>query len=276
MRTLITGLLLALPLVGCVADVRPSADNATVDAAAADAGAAADSQAQAGTPHRALPGTSSVYDSDRPDVGRGVLHLTVRADSIGRVREDTVVVRAAPDDGAAIIARWIHRYGLDWTWEYRLETAERALLRNDVEWSYEENGLPVDSVSPDGAWMRVLHATDAQGEQRYGWVRTAPDTRIEWWTGVLTEQSLFFRNPDSLAVYAEPGGQRVWLDIAGSGEGPDYAMTPLQRRDPWMRVVLTTPSDFCMDPPVVKTDTVWIRYLDDRGRPRVWYYPRGC
>lgn len=187
-----------------------------------------------------------------------------------------MLVRAGPDDEAMPVARWIHRYGLDWTWEYRLETSERGLVRNDVEWSYEESGLPVDSVTRDGAWVRVLHAVDAQGAPRRGWVRTSPDFNIEWWADVLAGQNLYFRNQDSLAVYEAPGGQRLWLDIAGGSDGPDYTMTPLQRSNEWMRVVLTTPSDFCVDPPVVRTDTVWIRYLDARGRPRVWYYPRGC
>lgn len=272
MRRLRSLVFLVLPLGGCFSDARMASDSAAAEAQPSAEGGQAGPGA---TPHRALPGEGGAYD-DRADIGRGVLHLTVRADSVGRVREDTMLVRAGPDDEAMPVARWIHRYGLDWTWEYRLETSERGLVRNDVEWSYEESGLPVDSVTRDGAWVRVLHAVDAQGAPRRGWVRTSPDFNIEWWADVLAGQNLYFRNQDSLAVYEAPGGQRLWLDIAGGSDGPDYTMTPLQRSNEWMRVVLTTPSDFCVDPPVVRTDTVWIRYLDARGRPRVWYYPRGC
>lgn len=272
MRRSIPGFLALLALGACLADDGPSADTARVDPAMPVTTGVASAGA---TPYRALPGDGGAYD-ERADIGRGVLHLTVRADSVGRVREDTIVVRAAPGADADIIARWIHRYGVDWTWEYRLETSQQGLLRNDVEWSYEESGLPIDSVTADGAWVRVLHAVDAQGDQQRGWARTAQESRIEWWTDVLAEHTLFFRNQDSLAVHESPDGRRLWPDIAGANTGPDYALTPLQRSNQWMRVILTTPSDFCVDPPVVRKDTVWIRYLDERGRPRVWYYPRGC
>jgi hypothetical protein len=38
-----------------------------------------------------------------------------------------------------------------------------------------------------------------------------------------------------------------------------------------------TPSDACGEEPGAVRDTVaWVRTVDDRGRPRVWYYTRGC
>jgi hypothetical protein len=57
----------------------------------------------------------------------------------------------------------------------------------------------------------------------------------------------------------------------------DYIMKPLQVRDRWLQVELLTPSPMCVFPePEVTPDTVWIQYLGTDGRPRVFYYTRGC
>ena len=231
----------------------------------------------AATPHRAA-GDDYAYMEQARDLGIGVLHLGFRPDSIAGIREDTVIVRDAPTDGAAIIARWVHRYGDAGTWEYRLETSEAGLLRNDVEWSYEENGLPVDTIAADGRWARTVYALGDDGNPRAGWTRITERTTIERWPDVLTEQSIFFRNPDSVAFHVAPGGEAMPLEITAgdTSDGLDYAMQPLRVSDGWMQVVVTSPSDYCADAPAVRADTTWIRYLDDRGRPRVWYYPRGC
>lgn len=263
--TLLLGLAVA---AGCRSDAEPAPQTRAADTARVSLGTG-------DTPHQALPPDLGGTD-ELIDIGVGVLHLTVRADSIGQLREDTLLIRNAPTQEAAVVARWIHRYGMDWTWEYRMETAEAGLWRNDVEWSYEESGLPIDTVAAEGAWVRVLYALDPGGDARLGWVRAGEGTRTEHWTAVLPEQNLFFRHADSLAFHVEPEGQRVWLDIASGDDGPDYIMRPLRVADSWMQVVVTTPSDYCLDAPVVRSDTVWVRYLDDRGRPRVWYYPRGC
>lgn len=43
-----------------------------------------------------------------------------------------------------------------------------------------------------------------------------------------------------------------------------------------MRVRPVAPSDYCDDPEQPRTAELWVRYLDHTGRPRVWYYTRGC
>ncbi len=264
-----TSLLLSVLLLGaCQPDAAPVADEAA-DTSRITLGTG-------DTPHRAAPPDPA--EDELRDIGIGVLHLGMRPDSVTAVREDTILVRNAPTDEAAVIARWIHSYGDDGTWEYRLETNEAGLLRNDIEWSYEANGLPVDTVAANGAWARVLHAVDVSGDPRLGWVRMRERTRIEQWTHVLTQQNVYFRRPDSLAFHASPGGDTVSLAISAGDthDGLDYTMAPLQTSDGWMQVEVTTPSNYCADVADARSDTVWIRHIDERGRPRVWYYPRGC
>ena len=224
------------------------------------------------TPFRA----GAALDEALRDHGRGILHFT-RPNSVSGVREDSVVIRETPSADGPILARWIHRYG-GGAWEFRLETAETGLGRGDIEWTYEESGLPIDSVLPDRSWARVVYGATADNAPRTGWARLGDRVLVENWDVILPQQNLFFRPPENLAFHDSPGGAPVELEIArgDTPDGLDYGMRPLRIQGDWMQVAVTTPSNYCFDPPEVRTDTVWIRYLDDRKRPRVWFYTRGC
>jgi hypothetical protein len=64
----------------------------------------------------------------------------------------------------------------------------------------------------------------------------------------------------------------------------DYILWPLELRGDWLRVRAATPSDYCAAPPppgvpaapASRQDTLWIRWRAETGRPRVWFYTRGC
>lgn len=269
MRGVLTLCALLLAAAACTGgDAAPADSRADTSAVSLGTGA---------TPY--LARRDDALPSERmPDYGRGILHLATRADTSAGVHEDTVLVRRAPTDESAVVARWIHRYSTDGMWEYRLEANEQELLRGDIEWLYEENGLPVDTIAGDSSWVRVVYASDAGGAPRLGWVRIAERTVIEMWPDVLLQQHVFFRRPDSLAFHAAPAGERVPIDIqtGDTADGLDYTMVPLRLADGWMQVEVTSPSDYCAETAGVRTDTAWIRYLDERGRPLIWYYPRGC
>ena len=229
------------------------------------------------TPYRAAMDAGVPADV-MPDYGRGILHLVTREDTAAGATEDTVVVRRAPTNEAEIVARWIHRYGTEGTWEYRLETNEQNLVRADIEWLYEENGLPVDTIAGDSSWVRVVYAKDEGGDARLGWVRLTEGMVVEFWPDVLTQQNVFFRRPDSIAFHATPDGEPLAIEIhsGDTADGLDYTMVPLGVVGDWMRVEVTSPSDYCAEATVARKDTAWIRYLDARSRPRIWYFTRGC
>ena len=56
--------------------------------------------------------------------------------------------------------------------------------------------------------------------------------------------------------------------------GPGYSMEPLAVRGSWMEVRLV--QGMCGEMPPDTLGQAWIRYLDPRGRPLVWYHTRGC
>ena len=84
---------------------------------------------------------------------------------------------------------------------------------------------------------------------------------------------------DSARFHEAPEGPAAPFPLPppGSGGPPgDYILWPLERAGDWMRVRAVTPSDYCADPPAPREDTLWIRWRGASGRPRVWFFTRGC
>lgn len=192
---------------------------------------------------------------------------------------DTLDVRAEPADAAPLIAR-LHRAP---TGEYTLEAGPDAANGGAMDFSYEEVGLPLlepAGTSPDAeGWMRVHYALDSAGAPMDGWVRAdAERVGLLTWRDHLPTLPLFFLDADSIAFHAEVDGARLDIPLAPDGgqERFDYILHPLETRGEWMRAELVTPKDYCFDSPAPRRDTVWVRYLDEGGEPRLWYYTRGC
>ena len=184
------------------------------------------------------------------------------------------VIRAAPSPGADTIAV-LRRDSLCFTRGGCVRSYDRM-----IEYDYEIPGWAILGVTRDSAWARVtLAPADSAGPT--GWVALRGDSvRAVLWSLVLPEQPLFFLNPDDIAFYEAPAETaRATRTLISDSDADrfDYIMNPLEVRDRWMRVELLTPSTMCKFPePKVTPDTVWIQYLSPHGRPRVFYYTRGC
>jgi hypothetical protein len=209
--------------------------------------------------------------------GTGVVHPNITFDP-GGARADTVFVRTRPDTASPVVARLIRTSEALHTLEVRSTVSEGGAL----EYGYEDAGLPVLD-NPDGAaapvWLRVYYGKGPTGEPLEGFVRN-DSTRVSlfWWRDRLPESPLFFLVDDSIQFHASPDGATVQITLA-RGAAPDrfdYIINSLETRGAWMRAEVVTPSNYCFDPPAPRRDTVWLRYLDERQSPRVWYFTRGC
>ena len=177
-----------------------------------------------------------------------------------------------------VAARYILRTNGS-SWSYAVESREAA-ERASLEFEYEVEGLPADLVTADARWVRAIYGTMPDGSARRGWIRLTPGlTRYEAWTSILVERPLFFDTGIAPEFYGSPGGPAVPFPVQRHSDGrADYIMHPMEVRADggWMRVRVATPSDMCGAPDAVRQATLWIRYLSDSGRPRVWYHTRGC
>ena len=141
-----------------------------------------------------------------------------------------------------------------------------------LDYGYEQVGLPVLQARGDG-WSRVYLGETADGTELSGWVRIRPGVlALTLWEDLLPHQPLFFAVPDdSIHFYALREGAEKSFSRADS-----YIMWPLETAGDWMRVRAITPSNYCFDSPAAREDTLWIRWRDPSGEPRVWFYTRGC
>lgn len=241
----------------------------------------------------ALPGVALAWQSTSPqqairDLGIGIVSFDhgpgsdTRAGGGTRAAQDSItadtllLLRATT--GRRVAARWIHRTDGK-RWSYALESRE-PVRRASLEFEYEVEGLPVDSVTPDARWVRVIYGTTEDGSARRAWIRLVPGlTRFERWTAILRERPLFFDSGVKPEFFGAPGGPALSFPVERLPDGSaNYVMHPLEVRAEtgWMRVRVSTPSDVCGGPDSVRQATLWVRYLTDRGRPRVWYHTRGC
>jgi hypothetical protein len=212
---------------------------------------------------------------DPSDLGVGVAYLTRAEDKSGTLGTDTLVLRASPDTAAPAVGAMLFIVGQNGVTSYQAAAAD-SIVPNLVEHGYEEAGVPFDSTDATGRWLHALLGTTPNGTMLGGWVdRARPGVGTIRWTDQLADRPIFFPKPERAAFFATPDSATPLR--APSGGDDAYAMHPEEVRGPWMRVRLVTPSDNCEpDAAPRRTRRVWIRYLDDRGRPNVWYYARGC
>jgi hypothetical protein len=193
---------------------------------------------------------------------------------------DTMVIRADPVADAPVVARFLFQVPEPFSWGYGLETGEAGVDSYGLEYGYEEQGLAADTVS--GSWARVLYGLHTDGSPRRGWVPLEDGrTRFRFWSEILRDRPLFFRDDADLAFHEGPGGDRVAVELARRTPDPrspfDYRLEALEVRGHWMKARLVTPDGSCdSDVGVEREHVVWIEYLDAEARPRVWYYTRGC
>lgn len=200
-------------------------------------------------------GVGVVFVRDSPLPGRGQ-------------RTDTVVFYRDTSQRREIAGYFLWQQTAG-TWAYAI-AAPLALTSNILEYGYEVAGLPI-AGRPTGRWVEAVLGFTSAGRSYIGWAELdSARIGVLLWSEHLREQSLFFlpgRHPE---FFRAPGGRPVRLPV-----GRDYAMHPLSQRGRWMQVRVAVPSDVCAESTATSA-VVWIRYLDGRGRPQVWYHTRGC
>jgi hypothetical protein len=205
--------------------------------------------------------------------GVGVVSLDPGPGLAGRVA-DTLVARVRPDSTSAVLARLV----LDTTGVFTFE-ARDGLLKTPgaLDFGYEEIGLAILEHGADG-WERVLLGAGADGGVVSGWARARRGVvGVTAWQDFIPGQALFFAlPPDSIHFYDAADGAETSFGVRPD----DYILWPLGVRGDWMRVRAVTPSDYCATPgpgaAAVRQDTLWIRWRNAEGRPRVWFFTRGC
>lgn len=212
------------------------------------------------------------------DVDRGIGVVGV-IDSIMDVRTDTIPIVAAPGD-PAVVAHWIRVVDFVEGERHRLRRGEATAAAPVLEYGYEVSGFVVDSLDATGRWARVQIGDTSAPASRHGWIDLRhPRVDLLHWAAYLPElDGVYAVDPTRLVLHRAPNGTRLPAPLVPRFDADDHWMEILERRGDWLRVRLTQPAMICGAEPVPNGVTVegWVRFLDGRGRPLVWYYTRGC
>lgn len=204
----------------------------------------------------------------RREYGIGLVYLV--ADTSGS-RTDTIAVYGQASERSSVVARYVG------TPDAPLSLlAGDSLASSAIEFAYETQGLPIIERGADTSWVRIVYATDTTGAQpRTGWVRTTPGhvSDTTWTALFLATGALLFADASERAYYESPGGKEVSRSTLRDGHTHEV----IAAQGPWLLVKAVTPPEYCEEPAQrARNSYVWIRALDERGRPRVFYAPRGC
>jgi hypothetical protein len=212
------------------------------------------------------------------DRGIGIVFFLSDIDPGRRPSPDSLAVLADTTARAAQVGaflRWEHEPGL--SWEYGVAATD-SLSPNLVEFGYEISGVPLDTLSADRRWARLLLGYDRGGRMRRGWARLDPRTAgVELWRESLAERGrLFFVDTMPPLLFDRPDGRA--LPRAAPADGARaFGVYPEEVRGDWMRVRIQEPDDHCGEVvPRPRITYAWVRFLDAAGRPRLWFHSRGC
>ena len=213
------------------------------------------------------------------DRGVGVVYFARLPGTARAPVTDSLAVLADTSPAADTVALFLLRETTPHAYRYAVASRD-SLTPNVVEFDYEIAGLPMDTLSAGGAWARVVVGFARDGRPRTGWapVRDA-QARVLLWRERLPEQSLHFAEGVAPDFRDRPDGDvlAVALGDSAAADSLGYSMQPLEVRGDWMRVRVTVPHECrVIDARTAVQVEAWIRFVDARGRPRVWYSPRGC
>lgn len=149
-----------------------------------------------------------------------------------------------------------------------------------LEYAYEIVGFPILEFSKDTAWVKVAcDCSDTSGVSE-AWVRVDRKVHdVRTWTEILSDKLLFFRRQEDVRFHASAGDtSQLVVDLTEYERSGrlDYIMYPQSIVGNWMEVVVETPSTYCKRADNAKRIRCWIRFLDDKLRPLVYFYTRGC
>ncbi|QMU66543.1 MAG: hypothetical protein GKR88_21125 [Flavobacteriaceae bacterium] len=154
--------------------------------------------------------------------------------------------------------------------------SERLVEENLIEFEYEEQGIPLCRKYKN--WLKVIYGFEKNGKKLVGWIKYEKQKiNYFFWSEHLKSKLLFFESSDKINLYDAINGNEVSFKLEPSPYLKyDYIMKPLETKGKWMKVELTTPNDNCDIPNHKRKGVFWIRYLDDKFSPKVWYFTRGC
>jgi roadblock/LC7 domain-containing protein len=143
-------------------------------------------------------------------------------------------------------------------------------------------GLAVLSFSPDSEWVNVSLDCNKEVNPPSAWFNVFDasllNVQIKSWTNFFEKNwTLHFLNNSDIMFYSKYADTtQIFPKLSMDKTRPDYCMRVIKTSGHWMLVYLDSPCNIPVQMDSLyqsknQSPKVWIRHIDDRGRPRVWY-----
>lgn len=211
-----------------------------------------------------------IEDCHPEELGIGVIYMDMYHTEL----LDTSYVYTEPNYSSDQLTKWF-AYSI---------YLEDTIIRNALfSVSSEFAGYPVIEINED--WIQIIYGYDSMNIALTGWVKHNKIGLLiyEDWTSFFEAKAQFFRRCVTPAFYDAINGNEILLDLDYSHDErvnvwwPDYHFYSIQNDGDWMEVLINSPSQYCAsDTSEYRSDTLWIRYIDENGSPNVSFYAAGC
>lgn len=202
------------------------------------------------------------------DKGIGIVFFLQSAPTLDNPKGDSVMIYSGPNLRSGFIDKFI--FNPEDRFKQLISTKYQS--SGSIEFDNETFGLPVCSTR--ARWYEVIYDKNKQP----GFVKTSK-SKLKYltWKELLPQKFLFFQSVSDIQFFDKPNGKRQEFELALSeNQKYDYIMKPIKTKGNWMKVEIVTPSNNCHFPEIIIKGIFWVKYLDDNGRPLVWYFTRGC
>ncbi len=139
-----------------------------------------------------------------------------------------------------------------------------------IEYAYDQYSIPVDTVL-SSHWIRLILGLDIEMKRIFGWVKSNNLKLILWSEYLLDDKALYFEDNEFM-IYDTILGKPTEYKL----NKLEYSIYPLERVGSWVKVDFRYPTDYCNDEVVPVIKIGWIKYLNSKSRPLLWFWTRGC
>lgn len=214
------------------------------------------------------------------DKGIGLIFFSEHSPFSDSLQSDSLIIYQYPEATSQEVASFaliIDKKNRGY--RYHIHSKRPLFSENLCEYDYEVLGLPIDTINESTQWFRVVYGFSDHNRPMKGWVKyQKPHCDFFLWATRLPKKVLYFEpEPKQPEFFDNPNGKQVQMKLYRLAN-PDsrrfsYSLHPLEVRGSWMKVRVVSPSTMAQLPDL-NSPTVWIRYLDKKGRPLVYYYAR--
>ena len=97
------------------------------------------------------------------------------------------------------------------------------------------------------------------------------------WVDLLVSKKLYIIDLEKSSFYSDTLNNPLNIQLSIDDHGAfDYILEPITVVGSYFKVRIISPSNLCSEASIFKEFIGFVKILDERGLPNLWFFPRGC